>query len=65
MTQWKSGMYTFRRDKAYGGEDIVNVWVNEGDEDMFLTSITQAEVNKKKLDFYSDTDIEYFKKTYR
>ena len=62
---WKNGEYRFDREKNLWGADRVQVSVKDGQEYMQLTTITPEEMKKKKLDFYSDKDIEYFKKTYR
>jgi hypothetical protein len=65
-TSWKTGEYRFDREKnQYSLEDRVHVRVKDGEKYYHLTTITPEEMKKKKLDFYSDKDIEYFNKTYR
>ena len=64
-TTWKTGEYRFDREKNIWGADRVQVSVKDGKDYIQLTTITPEEMQKKKLDFYSDKDVEYFKKTYR
>ena len=63
-SSFESNGVRFDRDKNYRGEDVIHVRVKDGGNYMHLTTIYQDEMKKKKLDFYSNKDVEYFKKTY-
>jgi hypothetical protein len=62
---FKDGYYRFYRTKTFLMDDKVDVYTKEGGEEYFLTSIRPEEMKKKGLDFFNDSDIIKFKKTYR
>lgn len=62
---WKKNNYKFERQTTFFGDEIISVSVKDGNEEYHLTTIRPEEMKKKNLDFYSDKDVEYFKKTYR
>jgi hypothetical protein len=63
--KFKEGFYRFYRTKTFLMDDKVDVYTKEGGEEYFITSIRPEEMEKKGLDFYKDSDIIKFKKTYR
>ena len=63
--KFKDGNYYFERAKTFLLDDKVDVFVKESKEMYFITSIRPEEMKKKGLDFYKDSDVIKFKKTYR
>ena len=62
---WIEGSHKFVRNKNYRGIDRVSVYIKEGRSWVKFTDIEESDMVKKKLNFYSDKDVVYFKKTYR
>lgn len=63
--EWDQGEYRYIRSTDYRNRDLIHVKGKDGNEYIQLTTIYPEEMAKKKLNFYLNKDVEYFKKTYR